>query len=207
MKQKWLYMVALLMVSAIGLHAQEHVEKVDTTVIKPITDPLINTPVFSGSALPFFPTPTLEMPESKEEMAARINRETYLRVMASVNQNLSPFRPPHLSDTQKWLLFIGGFFFTSPYKFRPGTVPVMNASNPFMFAATPGMAPYEHPYSPNVFPQSIRTELDFSSGTYRQVMVKWVEVERSMARSFGGPYRTDPVPKMRFNNSLDNIVQ
>ena len=205
MKQKWLYTVVLLMVSYIGLHAQEHVEKVDTTVIKP--EPLIHSPAFSGSVFPIFPLLTLEEPESKEEMAARINRETYLRVMASVNQNLSPFRPPHLSNTQKMLLFIGGFFFTSPYKFRPGTVPVMNASNPFMFAATPGMAPFEYPYSPIAFPQSIRTELDFSSGTYRQVMVKWVEVERSMARSFGGPYRTEPVPKMRFNNSLDNIIQ
>jgi len=207
MRQKWLYTVVLLMVSAIGLQAQEHVEKVDTTVIKPKPSPVINTPSLSSSSLPSFQFLSFEEPESKEEMAARINRETYLRVMASVNQSLTPFRPPHLSDTQKTLLFIGGLFLTSPYKFRPGTIPLMNASNPFMYAITPGMAPYEHPYSSDVFPQCISTELDFSSGTYRQVMVKWDEVERSMARSFGGPYRLDPVPKMRFNNSLDNIIQ
>ena len=204
MKRKWLYTLVLLMVSAIGLKAQEHVEKVDTTVIKP--NPLISAPILSGSGLPFFPIPAFDEPESKEEMAARINRETYLRVMASVNQDLSPFRPPHLSNTQKTLLFIGGLFLNSPYKFRPGTVPVMNASNPFMYAVTPGMAPFEHPYSPDKFPQCIRTELDFTSGTYRQVMIKWDEVEKSMARSFGGPYRLEPVPRMRFNNSLDNIV-
>lgn len=204
MKQKWLYTVVLLMVSTIGLYAQEHVEKVDTTVIKP--NPIISTPVFSSSGLPFFPVPTFEQPESKEEQAARINRETYERVMASINEYLAPHRPPHLTDTQKTLLFIGGLFLNSPYKFRPGTVPLMNASNPFIYAVTPGMAPFEHPYSPDKFPQCIRTELDFTSGTYRQVMIKWDEVEKSMARSFGGPYRLEPVPRMRFNNSLDNIV-
>ena len=174
MIQKWLYTVVLLVVSAIGLHAQEHVEKVDTTVIKPKPNPVINTPILSGSGLPFFPLPTLEEAESKEEMAARINRETYLRVMASTKQYLAPFRPPHFSNTPIKLQFIG------PYKFRPGTVPVMNASNPFIYAVTPGMAPYKRPYSPNVFPPCIKTELDFRSGTYRQVMVKWDEVERNM---------------------------
>ena len=107
MKQKWLYTVVLLMVSTIGLYAQEHVEKVDTTVIKP--NPIISTPVFSSSGLPFFPVPTFEQPESKEEQAARINRETYERVMASINEYLAPHRPPHLrraqapGSTSRWI--------------------------------------------------------------------------------------------------------
>jgi hypothetical protein len=204
MKQKWLYTVVLLMVCTIGLHAQEHVEKVDTTVIKP--QPLISTPAFAPMGLPFFPVITFEQPESKEEQAVRINRETYQRVMTSVNQYLSPYRPAHLTEAQKTLLFIGGLFLNSPYKFRPGTVPLMNASNPFVYAVTPGMAPFEHPYSPDKIPQCIRTELDFSSGTYKQVMIKWSEVEKSMVRSYGGPYRLEPVPRMRFNNYGDHLV-
>lgn len=189
------------MAGVIGLHAQEYK---DTTVIKP--EPLINAPVFGGNGLPFFPQPPLEQPESKEDRAARINRETYLRVMESVNRDLAPFRPPHLTNTQMALLFIGGFFLNSPYKFRPGTVPVMNGSNPFMFAAVPGMAPYEHKYSPEFFPQAITTELDFASGTYKQVMVKWEDLEKSMSRSFGGPYRLEPVPRLRTNTAIDRLM-
>ena len=195
-------MLVLLMVTTIGLYAQE---KVDSLRIKPKPAPETVAPVFSADRLPLFLLPSPDERESKEEMAARINRETYLRVTASVNQSLAPLRPPHLSPTQKALLFIGGLFLTSPYKFRPGTVPVMNASNPFMYAVTPGMAPFEHPYSPDEFPQAIRTEFDFTSGTYKQVMIKWTDLENSMARSFSSPYRLEPVPRFRYNNALDNI--
>ena len=52
----------------------------------------------------------------------------------------------------------------------------------------------------------INTPVLFSSGTYKQVMVKWEELERSMARSHGGPYRLEPVPRMRFNNYGDHLV-
>ena len=166
MKKKGLYTVVLLLVSAIGLHAQEHV---DTTVIRPHPAQM-NVPL--ELVLPVIPLPALEQPESKEEQAARINKETYLRVMASVNQSLAPLKPPHLSNTQKALLLVGSLFLTSPYKFRDGTVPVMNASNPNMFLVTPGKAPYDHPYSPEAFPQCIKTEFDFATGTYKQVMVK-----------------------------------
>ena len=195
-------MLVLLMVTTIGLYAQE---KVDSLRIKPKPAPETVAPVFSADRLPLFLLPAPDERESKEEMAARINRETYLRVTASVSQSLAPLRPPHLSATQKALLFIGGLFLTSPYKFRPGTVPVMNASNPFMYAVTPGMAPFEHPYSPEVFPQCIGTEFDFASGTYKQVMIKWTDLENSMARSFSSPYRLDPVPRYRYNNALDYI--
>ena len=81
MKKKGLYTVVLLLVSAIGLHAQEHV---DTTVIRPHPAQM-NVPL--ELVLPVIPLPALEQPESKEEQAARINKETYLRVMASVNQS------------------------------------------------------------------------------------------------------------------------
>lgn len=203
MNLKGLYTFVLLMVSAIGLNAQE---KVDTLAIRPKPVPVTVSPIFQNSMVPFFPVLSTERPESKEERAARINLETYRRVMESVNQSLTPYIPPHLSNAQKALLFIGSLFLSSPYKFPPGTVPVMNGSNPYMYAVTPGMAPYEHPYSPEAFPQCIRTELDFSTGTYRQVMVKWDEFEKNNARSFGGPYRLEPVPKFRYNNSMDYII-
>ena len=142
MNCKWLYMLLLLMASAIGLNAQE---KVDTSALKPKPVPVTVSPIFQNSMVPFFPVLSTEHPESKEERAARINLETYQRVMESVNQYLAPYTPPHLSNTQKALQFVAGLFLSSPYKFRPGTVPVMNGSNPYMYAVTPGKAPYEHP--------------------------------------------------------------
>ena len=63
---------------------------------------------------------------------------------------------------------------------------MMSTSNPFIYAYTPGWAPYEHPYSPAVFPQSIWLEFDFTTGTYKQVMVKWDDLQKSMANNFGG---------------------
>lgn len=195
MGKRWFYMVILLMAGAIGLHAQE---RVDTVILKP--KPLITSSLFSGSWQPIFPSPEGMPSESKEQRVARINQEIYERVMASVEQNLSWHRPAKLSQVEMALLFVGGLFLNSPYKFRPGTVPLMNASNPFIYAVTPGQAPYIYPYTPDKFPQCISTEYDFRTGTYQQVMIKWNEVERSMARSYGGPYRNDPVPKMKFRS-------
>lgn len=205
MRQKWLLTVVLLVAGAIGLHAQEYGEKVDTVVVRPIPLSTVNDSVFFNPWQPYYLSPDAEAVENKEQRAARINRETFQRVMASVNHNLSWHRPPELTGTEKALLFIGSLFLTSPYQFREGTVPVMSASNPFMFAYTPGGAPVVYPYSTDAFPQCIRLDYDFMSGTYKQVMVKWEDVQRSMVRSFGGPYRTEAVPKMQFH-STDKLV-
>lgn len=197
MKQKWIYTLVLLLAGSLCLNAQEYVEKADTVTIHPRPLPLMGAPSFLQTPEFLMAPDPFETPEQR---AARINWQTYDRVMTSVNQNLSWYKPPHLTKAQMVLLFIGGLFLNSPYKFQPGTVPLMNASNPFIYARTPGMAPYEHRYSPEAFPQCIRTEFDFTSGTYRQVMVQWNEVEKSMVRSYGGPYRNDPVPKMQFSS-------
>lgn len=195
MFKKWFHTVILMMAGAIGLYAQEHV---DTVTIKP--KPPVTSPLFESPWQPLFPSMEGIFAESKEQRAARINQEIYTRVMTSVQQNLFWYQPPKLSKVEMALLYVGGLFLNSPYKFRPGTVPLMNASNPFIYAVTPGQAPYAKLYSPDVFPQSISTEYDFRTGTYQQVMIKWSEVERSMVRSYGGPYRNDPVPKMKFSS-------
>ena len=194
MGKKWLYTIVLLVVSAIGLHAQEHVEKTDTVSIKPRPFPIISSPLFSAPWQSLYLSPDVDAVESKEQRAARINQETFYRVMASVKHNISWFKPPSKSPLLR-----------GPYTFLPGTVPMMNASNPFIYAVTPGGAPFVYPYSTDAFPQCIKTEYDFKSGTYQQVMVKWDEVEKSMARSFGGPYRYEPVPRMQFL-STDKLV-
>ena len=202
MRQRWLFALVLLVAGAVGAHAQEHVERADTTACRPKPFPVMGAPLFADPFQALYLSGMPEMPESKEERAARINRETFLRVMASVQQNLAPYRPASLSRTEMALLFIGSLFLTSPYQFREGTTPVMNASNPFVYAVVPGGVPVVYRYSPEAFPQSIRLEHDFKSGTYRQVMVRWEDLEKSMSRSFGGsPYRTEPVPKVQFHST------
>ena len=190
MKTKWLYTAVLLVAGTWGLRAQEHVEVMDTVSLRPKPLPAVAAPLAPNPFLPYFLSIDSEMAESKEQRAARINQETYQRVAASVSYDLQWHRPPKLSNLEKTLLLIGSLFLTSPYQFPAGTVPY-----------TPGGAPVVHPSSPNVFPQCIRLDYDFASGTYKQTMVKWDELEKSMARSFGGPYRTEPVPRMQFHST------
>lgn len=200
MRRMWLFTLVLLLAGAMGLQAQEYVDKADTVVVKPRPLPVTDPPAFSVHRPPIFLFPTPGAVESKEERAARINQETYNRVMASVQQNLEGVKPRKLSTTEMVLLSIGKLFLTSPYSFPQGAVPLMNASNPFVYVYPPGGAPYFSPYSTDAFPQSIRTEYDFRSGTYRQVMVQWEDLERSMVRSYGGSYRNEAVPPMQFSS-------
>lgn len=204
-------LLILLLAGSFSLHAQDHpvnvpdgpVVRADSTRQKTQILPWLGTPVFSTVRMPSFLSP--DPFETKEQRAARINALTSANVMSSLQYNLSWYRPPHLTEAQKLLLFAGSLFLTSPYSFPKGAVPVMNASNPFIHAYTPGWAPYEHPYSPDRFPQSIRLEFDFTTGTYKQVMVKWEDVQKSMATSFGSfsqqyaPIPTDPLRPAYWN--------
>ena len=163
----------------------------------------------------YSPPPVIQLPsiltpplfETKEERASRINARTEADVIRSLQQNLQWYQPPRFSRTDKMLLRFAGLFLTSPYRLPEGCVPLMNASNPFFFVRTPGLAPYEHLYSPTFFPQCIRTDYDFASGTYKQVVVPWSTVNTNLTRSFGGPYQNAPVPKMYFTSTERALQQ
>lgn len=177
--------------------------KADSIKSKPRILPGMGIPAFSATRMPSFLSPDLF--ETKEQRAARINAQTSANVMSSLHYDLSWYRPPHLTKAQKMLLYAGTLFLTSPYSFSKGTVPIMNGSNPFMHAYTPGWAPEERTYSPERFPQSIRLEFDFATGTYKQVMVKWEDVQKSMATHFGSssqqyaPIPADPLRPAYWN--------
>ena len=147
--------IVLLMAGAIGLQAQEHVERPDSLARKPEPRanpfPMLGYYGYSSIGRYFFlPLDPGEF-ETKEDRAARINAETYRRVMESVNYNLSWTRPPHLTRAQSIALFVAQLFLSNPGKRPDGTVPVMS-SVPFSYIYTPGWAPRENPYSPDVFP-------------------------------------------------------
>ena len=211
MRGRLLIVSLLLLAGSLRLHAQDHpvsvldgpVIKTDTVRRKPQLPPLMGYTMFPTVQTPSFLSP--EPFETKEQRAARINAMTSASLMSSLNYNLSWYRPPHLSEGAKWALFIGSLFLSNPYKYPQGAIPMMSTSNPFIYAYTPGWAPYEHPYSPDVFPQSIRLEFDFTTGTYKQVMVKWDDLQKSMANNFSGfgqqyaPIPTDPLRPAYWN--------
>ena len=201
MRVRLVVLLVVFLVGSFSLHAQDHpvtvldgpVVKTDSTKNKVQSLPLLGYPAFTGVRPPSFLT--VDPFETKEQRAARINAQISANLMSSVDYNLSWYRPPHLTGLQKTLVYAGRLFLTSPYSFPKGAVPVMNASNPFLYNYAPGWAPFEHPYSPDRFPQSIRLDLDFSTGTYKQVMVKWEDLQKSMGTRFGNSSQQyAPVP-------------
>ena len=192
----------LLIAGALSLRAQDvpttildgPLIKADTLRTRPTPLPVMGTAPAPGIRQPSILRPPLF--ETKEQRAARINAAVQANVMNYMDQSLAWYRPPKLSREVKMALFMASLFLSNPYGFREGYVPLMNHSFPFIEAKTPGMAPYDNPYSPDRFPQAIRSEYDFATGKYKQVMVPWDEYEKNMARSFGGAYNSTPVPKI-----------
>lgn len=192
----------LLIAGALSLRAQDvpttildgPLIKADTLRTRPAPLPVMGTAPTPGIRQPSILRPPLF--ETKEQRAARVNAAVQANVMNYMDQSLAWYRPPKLSREVKMALFLASLFLSNPYGFREGYVPLMNHSFPFIEAKTPGMAPYDNPYSPDRFPQAIRSEYDFATGKYKQVMVPWDEYEKNMARSFGGAYNSTPVPKI-----------
>lgn len=198
-----LVLILLLTAGVSALWAQDHpatpvdgpVVKADSLGRSPGFSPLTGYAIYSRIRMPGILAPIGF--ESKEQRAARINAATGASVLESVSRNLDWSRPPHLSAEARIALIAARLFLSNPFGFREGTVPLMNPSNPFVFAATPGWAPYESPYSPDRIPQTVRTEYDFATGTYKVVARPWSEVETDLSRSFSGStFRTAPVPQI-----------
>lgn len=205
MQGKAFIICLLLLAGAVSLRAQDYpVSPFDGTAVKPdsltISPKPISLPEYSG--FPGLSVPSLlslePLPfETKEQRAARLNALTFSNVMGATGRNLYWDRLSVLTKKQKIVYRVLGLFLSNPYALPDGCVPVMNSSFPFSFVLVPGGAPYQSVYSPEYFPQCIKTEYDFASGTYKQVPVDWVEFRQklSASTSFHGSFDTTPVPK------------
>ena len=159
------------------------------TLLNPIPGPMIQTlsPLFA----PLNPF------ETKEQRAARINARTFYSLRQSVDQNLRWHRLPHYSKEEQALFFVLQLFLSAPFGYKEGYTPLMNPNNPFVYAKIPGMAPYDNPYSPENFPQTVRTEYDFATGTYKTVMVGWEDFQKSLlVRPGGNSFGNAPIPQV-----------
>lgn len=159
------------------------------TLLNPIPGPMIQTlsPLFA----PLNPF------ETKEQRAARINARTFYSLRQSVDQNLRWHRLPHYTKEEQALFFVLQLFLSAPFGYKEGYTPLMNPNNPFVYAKIPGMAPYDNPYSPEYFPQTIKTEYDFATGTYKTVMVDWQDFQKSLLVNPGGnSFGNAPIPQV-----------
>ena len=209
-----LFIVCILLVAgAVMLRAQDiSVSIADGPVVK--ADSLSARPEPSSQMLSpdFLPPgiqPSLTLPsyefETKEERAARINRMTFNRVMSSVDQSLVGYIPPKFTRGERFLFRALGLFLTSPYRFPDGCIPLMNPSFPFAFFRVPAMTATPSPYAPEFFPQSVRAEYDFATGTYKPVPVDWSTFQKNLNARPQGIYYNAPVPRANITPG-DRIV-
>lgn len=207
MSSKSLLSALLLAFAACNLGAQNipvsvpdgPVVETDSLKAKPVPFPMAAFPFAQAVRMPEFLFPGENaMFETKEQRAAKINELTRSLVMLSLNQVLYWCKMPEYTPEMSYAMYAGSFFLTDQYAFPRGCVPLMNHSFQFIYAKTPGMAPYEQMYSPELFPQCIKSEFDISTGTYKQVMVDWSEFQKNMkiASEFKGSFNTAPVPKI-----------
>ena len=191
MGRKLLLIFLLLVAGIIRLKAQDipisildgPILKADTLSKKlPLDFPLITDPIEPSIRMPDLLSLPSEF-ETKEQRAARANTRTARSVKSSVDENLKWYRPPKLTSTQRALLTVGKLFLSNPRGFQKGTVPMSNASFPYIFAVTPGGAPYESPYTPDMFPQAVKMEYDMASGTYKPVLVDWRQYQKELKKA------------------------
>jgi len=203
----------LLAAGALSLRAQDYpatpidgpAMKADSLRQKPEFSPLMGYSIYSRIRMQGVLAPIGF--ESREERAARINAATSASVLRSVGMNLDLYRPPHFSREEVLALKILRLFLSNPFGFAEGTVPMMSTSNPFVFAKTPGWAPYENPYSPDKIPQTIRTEYDFATGTYKTVARPWSEVQLDLSRGSSSSFNNAPLPRVYMNATERRIMQ
>ena len=204
MGRKLLLIFILLSVGFFRLKAQDiPVSVLDGPILKsdslsnklPLEFPLITDPALPPIKLPDYLSVPSEY-ETKEQRAARTNARTALDVKAATDQGLKWYKPPKLTSTQKALFAVGKMLFSNPNAFQKGAVPMSNSSFPYIFAVTPGGAPYESPYSPDKIPQCIKLEYDMATGTYKQVMVDWKEYQKELNARFNIPIENKPIPKV-----------
>lgn len=190
--RKYFCISILLCLGVSGLRAQEYSVtvldgpslQVDSTTLHTVTKPAVS-PTFLYPRFNMMQNPFLLMIpqdfETKEQRAARTNIQTYNSVMTPVDQNLYWYKLPKIPKPWKQILGAAKLFLSNPNGFPEGCVPLTNASFPFIYAKTPGMAPYNNPYMSDQFPKCIESEYDFATGTYKQVMVDWSEVQNRMS--------------------------
>lgn len=172
--------VFLTFLCSICLHAQEHDTLSldnkeylnDSMPVRHIFAPSFLAPLYPGMNYPMtFTARPNDM--IKRQQAARIS------ALRSIDQSLYWSKPLKSSSPLFKALRIMNLFLSNPFNVPAGYI-TLHPSTPFLIIKVPGMAPYEYQYSSDKFPKFVETEYDFSTGSYKQVMVNRLEVEEKV---------------------------
>ncbi|MDO5321085.1 MAG: hypothetical protein Q4F39_01695 [Bacteroidia bacterium] len=194
-------MLVILLLFAAGtgvIRAQDRPDlDVDSLSTRPQAMPPMWFSIPQRIRMPELLNPEQDIFETREQRALKEDIRAAAQVAESVSNNLNANKI-ELTKGRKAALFAIAYaarlFLSNPFGIPDGYVPLMNANNPFLIAKIPGSAPYFNPYSPEQFPQCIKTEYDPLTNTYRQVMVDWKEYEKSMKMRFDYARSYEAVP-------------
>ena len=180
--------ILFLLAGAVALQAQDlGVTPVDGPVLK--ADSLQQKPLFLPRVYSPFTEPgvirnPLSLPEyeTKRERQARVARSATRTVVESMKKSMDYIR------LQVYKPFLSG---------APAGFVRLQDSNPMILGREPGKYPYDNPYSPENFPQTVRSEYDFATGTYKLVPIKWDEYQKSMNVRFNpANFNNAPIPQV-----------
>ncbi len=185
---KRFFLASFLLLGAFSLRAQDPAATpIDGPRLKP--DSLQTRPKFLPDFLqPPIPLQPVEAPlaipvfETKEQRAARTNTWVRNSIMKAVTSNMDYIRQQVYKP----------FLRLAPAGFVP-----LQASNPMILGREPGKYPFDNPYSPENFPQTVRSEYDFATGKYKLVPIPWEEYQKSHNYRFTpANYNNAPVPQV-----------
>ena len=186
---KLFFAALFLCLGTLALRAQDYsvtpidgpTPKADSLRAKPSITPGFFNPMLPPRPI-FAPmdTPTFE---TKEQRAARLNSWARNQIHKNYMQNLYNLR---LQVFQPFL------------SLAPAGFVRLQASNPMILGREPGKYPFDNPYSPENFPQTIRSEYDFATGKYKMVPIDWAEYQKNHNYRFNAANPNNaPVPQVQ----------
>ena len=187
---KFLIAFALFLLGAALLRAQDlpatpidgPVVKADSLQQKPRFLPQLFNPL-SSFLSPLSRPMGMPVFETREQRAAREAARVLGQLLPSIQRNMVWHRA---EITQSFLRVV-------PMGYQP-----LQMSNLLIIAKIPGPQPYDNPASPENFPQTIKTEFDLATGTYKIVPRKWEEYTQLQFNraQFNGFYNK-PIPQVQ----------
>lgn len=181
--------ILLLFAGAAALRAQDYsVTPIDGPAVK--ADTVRNKPGFLP--LPFDPTAAnqpivnpLEIPrfETRYQRAARLGTLAKTRIREMYDRDLDNLR----------LQVYAPFLRLAPMGFVR-----LQGSNAMILGREPGKYPFDNPYSPVNFPQTVRSEYDIATGTYKMVPIPWEEYQLNQNFRFNpANFNNAPIPQVK----------
>lgn len=189
------------------LHAQtnEGVQIIDGPTVKPDS---VKTPtalpsslIGISSILPPFGISRLTAPNGPmTRMDAYYAKRSFIanKVIPDITKDLNStiYTPdPKLMP----LFFVAGFFLSAPLSIPYG-YRGFNPSFPYALYMVPAGQPVPNMYGPDMIPQTIRSEFDMATGTYKQVMIPWEEVQFNTKAWHLGGFNTTTLKMGPMNN-------